>query len=153
MTNAMRSTSNSLAIATGILGILKSLDFQLHRRKLLSAGGTRQIIPGWITSSQRRALLQATVEVAPNLTVAQDGSGDVKTIKEAIEMIPKKSLDPFVIYVKKGTYEENIVLDKKMRNVHVYGDGMYDTIVSGSLNFLDGTPTYSTATFGEPFIT
>jgi pectinesterase len=30
----------------------------------------------------------------------------------------------------------------------IIGDGMNVTTVSGSLNFVDGTPTFSSATFG-----
>ena len=150
MTNSTQFTSNSLAIVTGILGILRDLHFQLHR-KLLSTSGTSQF-PEWVTTAQRRALLQAPGATEPNVTVAQDGSGQVKTINEAVAMIPKKSLSPFVIYVKKGVYEENVVLDKSKWNVHIYGDGMYDTIVSGSLNFIDGKTTFDTATFGESLL-
>jgi len=150
MMNSTQFTSNSLAIVTGILGIMQDLHLQLHR-KLLSTSGTGQF-PEWVAATQRRALLQAPGEIQPNVTVAQDGTGQVKTIKEAVEMIPKKSLYQFVIYVKKGVYEENVVLDKSKWNVHIYGDGMDQTIVSGSLNFIDGTPTFATATFGESFI-
>ena len=89
------------------------------------------------------------------MTVAKDGSGDCKTIEEAVGKIPKRSKTRFVIHVKAGKYLENIILDKSKWNVMIYGDGKDKSIVSGSLNFIDGTPTFTTATFaaaGKGFI-
>ncbi|KAL0319494.1 UNVERIFIED_CONTAM: Pectinesterase 3 [Sesamum angustifolium] len=101
-----------------------------------------------------RRLLQASTP-KPDVTVAKDGSGDVRTLKEAVARIPKKSKRRFVIYVKAGEYVENVVLDKSYWNVMIYGDGKTATVISGSKNFVDGTPTFSTATFavaGKGFI-
>lgn len=141
MKNSSEFISNSLAIVSGMQDVLKDLNFEMHR-KLLSWEG-----PEWIQEGQRRVLLQVGSDLIPNVTVAKDGSGQVKTINEAVLMIPKKSMERYVIRVKKGVYEENVVLDKSKWNVIIFGDGMYDTVVTGSLNFIDGTPTFSTATF------
>lgn len=147
MVNSMQFTSNSLAIAAGILGILEKLNFPIHRKLLATAA--IEHYPVWVTTAQRRALLQDSIQWTPNLTVAHDGTGQVKTIMEAINLVPKKNANPFVIRVKEGVYEENVVVDKSKWNVMMFGDGMNETIVEGSLNFIDGTPTFSTATFGE----
>ncbi|XP_010917368.1 pectinesterase 3 isoform X2 [Elaeis guineensis] len=145
MVDSMHFTSNSLAIVAGILGILEKLNFPIHR-KLLATTATVHY-PVWATTAQRRALLQDSRRWTPNVTVAQDGSGQVKTIKEAIELVPKKNADPFVIRIKEGVYKENVVVDKSKWNVMMFGDGMNKTVIDGSLNFIDGTPTFSTATF------
>ncbi|KAH7681227.1 Pectinesterase protein [Dioscorea alata] len=71
------------------------------------------------------------------------------TVGEAVAMVPKKSKDQFVIYVKAGEYVENVVVDKNKWNVFIYGDGIDKTVISGGRNFIDGTPTFSTATFGQ----
>jgi hypothetical protein len=42
-------------------------------------------------------------------------------------------------------------LEKSKWNVMMYGDGKDKTIVSGSLNFIDGTSTFATATFGMSY--
>jgi pectinesterase len=44
--------------------------------------------------------------------VAGDGSGDYKTIQAAIEAAPVNATRPFVILIKKGTYQEKIFIDK-----------------------------------------
>jgi len=88
-------------------------------------------------------------ETVPDAVVAKDGSGQYTTIGDALKLVKKKSLKRFVVYVKKGVYVENIDLDKNTWNVMIYGDGMTETIVSGGRNFMDGTPTFETATFGK----
>jgi len=50
--------------------------------------------------------------VYSDIIVAQDGSGDVKTITEAINKIPSDNFQRFVIYVKNGVYNEKIRIDK-----------------------------------------
>ena len=61
----------------------------------------------------------------------------------------KKCLKRFVAYVKKGVYVENIDLDKNTWNVMINGDGMTETVVSSSRNFINGTSTFETSTFGK----
>ncbi|KAJ6823646.1 pectinesterase 3-like [Iris pallida] len=143
MTNSTQLTSNSLAIAAGMLGILRDLGVPIHR-KLLSSPSSHAALPRWVSAWHRRALLVG--DAKPNVTVAKDGSGQFRTIGEAVQLVPKKNLHPFVIYVKEGEYEEKVVVEKSKWNVVFVGDGMYKTVVTGSLNFVDGTPTFSTAT-------
>uniref|UniRef100_A0A7N0RJU1 Pectinesterase n=1 Tax=Kalanchoe fedtschenkoi TaxID=63787 RepID=A0A7N0RJU1_KALFE len=134
--------SNSLAIVTKISKLVSTITNQ--NRKLLEASADE--FPKWMRPGVRR-LLQTDVNPKPNVTVAKDGSGNFTTLKEAVALIPKKGKTRFVIYVKAGKYVENIVLDKSRWNVMIYGDGKTKTIISGSLNFVDGTPTFATATF------
>ncbi|KAI3463189.1 hypothetical protein Pfo_019852 [Paulownia fortunei] len=150
MKNSTEFASNSLAIVSKLLGILGDFKIPIHRRLLGEAGSG---FPIWVAASDRRLLQES--EPKPDVTVAADGSGDVRTINEAVAKIPKKSQTRFVIYVKAGEYVENVVLEKSYWNVMIYGDGKSATIVSGSKNFVDGTPTFSTATFavaGKGFI-
>ncbi|GAB2268880.1 hypothetical protein Dimus_003823 [Dionaea muscipula] len=153
--NSTEFVSNSLAIVTKFSNWLAGF----KGRKLLGDGGSVARAggggewPEWVGAGERR-LLQ-TANPTPNIVVAQDGSGDYKTISAAINAVPAKSASRFVIYVKAGTYVENVLVGKNFWNVMMYGDGMAKTVVSGSLNFVDGTPTFSTATFavnGQRFI-
>ncbi|KAK6273759.1 hypothetical protein POUND7_010842 [Theobroma cacao] len=157
MRNSTEFSSNSLAIASNLMTILHHFQVSVHRRllKLDNHHGheSDSDFPGWVHSGERRLLQEENPR--PDLTVAQDGSGDFRTISEAVESIPKKNKSRFVIYIKEGVYLENVKIDKDCWNVMVYGDGMYKTIVSGSLNKVDGTPTFSSGTFiaaGRGFI-
>ncbi|XP_050383844.1 pectinesterase 3 [Argentina anserina] len=150
MQNATEYSSNGLAIVTKIIYTLAKLNDPGHRRLL----GSGPEFPSWVSPGYRR-LLQAQNVTAAHVTVAKDGTGDFKTIQEAVDVVPKKNLTRFVIYVKQGTYLENVIMDKNKWNVMMYGDGKDKTIVSGSLNFVDGTATFKTATFavaGKGFI-
>ncbi|XP_022980574.1 pectinesterase 3 [Cucurbita maxima] len=145
MANSTEFTSNSLAIVTKILGLLANFNIPIHR-KLMA-------FPEWVSPGDRRLLQENNVTA--HATVSKDGTEEYTTIKEAVAAVPKKSKERFIIYVKEGLYEENVILDKSKWNVMMYGDGRTRTIVSGRLNFIDGTPTYATATFavqGKGFI-
>ncbi|KAF9685364.1 hypothetical protein SADUNF_Sadunf03G0046900 [Salix dunnii] len=145
MENSTEFVSNSLAIVTKILGLLSDFNIPIHRRLLGFERTHYSGFPQWVSLGDRR-LLQAS-NPTPDVTVAGDGTGDVRTLLEAVRKIPTKSKTRFVIYVKAGEYKENVILDKSKWNVMLYGDGKDKTTVSGSLNFVDGTPTFSTATF------
>ncbi|XP_022973799.1 pectinesterase-like [Cucurbita maxima] len=110
--------------------------------------------PSWV--SDRRGLLEATgANIKANVVVAKDGSGKYKTITEALKEVPLKSNTTFVIYVKEGVYEEQVMVDKKMTYVMVIGDGPTKTKITGSKNVVDGTTTFKSATFaavGSNFI-
>lgn len=142
MQNSTEFASNSLAIGSKILGLLGKVNIPVHRRLLSDHSDSG--FPNWVGVGDRRLLQEANPK--PDATVAQDGSGDYSTIEAAVTAVPKKSPTRFVIYVKKGTYEENVILDKSKWNVMMYGDGKTVTVVSGSLNFVDGTATFATAT-------
>ncbi|KAG9451884.1 hypothetical protein H6P81_004788 [Aristolochia fimbriata] len=151
MEAAAELTSNILAMVTELSKIVAGLDLQslLHRRLLESESD----MPEWVSDTGRRLL--AASQLTPNVVVAQDGSGKFKTINEAVATVPLKSNDTFVIYVKAGVYKEQVVIDKYMWNVIMVGDGPEKTKVTGSLNYIDGTPTFKTATFaaiGEGFM-
>ncbi|XP_022715369.1 pectinesterase 3 [Durio zibethinus] len=152
MQNASEYASNSLAIVAKILGLLTDFNIPIHRR-LLGFQKAGSEFPAWVSPTERRLLQDS--KPTPNVIVAKDNSGDVFTINDAVKLVGKKNESRFVIYVKEGEYVENVILDKNKWNVMIYGDGKTKTIISGSLNFIDGTPTFATATFavaGKGFI-
>ncbi|GFP88305.1 putative pectinesterase/pectinesterase inhibitor 24 [Phtheirospermum japonicum] len=148
--NSNEYTSNSLAILSSFGESIDALGAIGRRRRLMSLDG-----PGWVTSKDRRLLQSPSSKIKADAVVAKDGSGKYKTIKAALAAVPEKSKKRFVIYVKKGVYYENVRVEKKLWNVMMVGDGKGATVVSGSLNVVDGTPTFQSATFavfGQGFI-
>ncbi|BAT89603.1 hypothetical protein LR48_Vigan08g045500 [Vigna angularis] len=149
--NSTEFTSNSLAIVTWLEKAASSVKL----RRLLSTLPHKDEEPKWLHSKDRKMLQADDLKKKANIVVAKDGSGNFKTIASALEDVPEKSDKRTVIYVKKGIYNENVRVEKTKWNVMIIGDGMNATIVSGSLNFVDGTPTFSSATFavfGKNFI-
>lgn len=137
-------TSNSLAIIDGISSALTSVRFPSLQRQMHGKD-----FPTWVSGEKRRLLSPSVVQMKPNATVAQDGSGQYKTIAEALAAVPKKSNTTYVIYVKEGIYKENVQVDRSMTNVMMIGDGATKTKITGNLNYVDGTPTFKTATLGN----
>lgn len=100
--------------------------------------------PTWVKPGDRK-LLQTTPRA--NIVVAQDGSGNVKTIKEAVATASRAGGSRYVIYIKAGTYNENI--EVKLKNIMFVGDGIGKTIITGSKSVGGGATTFRSATVGE----
>lgn len=86
-----------------------------------------------------------------DLIVAKDGSGNYKTINEAIVALARMGgnrPERAIIYVKSGVYHEKVDIGRDLKNVMLVGDGMDNTVVTASGNVQDGQTTFSSATFG-----
>ncbi len=73
-----------------------------------------------------------TLAIAPNIKkiVAQDGSGDFKTVQEAFNNVPDYYTGSWTIFVKKGTYKEKLLLNSKKVNVILEGEDSDETILT-----------------------
>lgn len=109
--------------------------------------------PTWVKPGDRK-LLQSTPKA--NIVVAKDGSGNYNTVNAAITAASKRSgTGRYVIYVKQGTYSENVAITSKMTNIMLVGDGIGKTIITGSKSVGGGTTTFKSATVavdGDGFI-
>ncbi|KAL6228184.1 hypothetical protein ACLB2K_002138 [Fragaria x ananassa] len=89
--------------------------------------------PSWMSRADRKLMAkQDNGRIMPNVIVAQDGSGQFRTINEALRAYPKGNQGRFVIYVKQGVYKETVIIDKTMVNIYMYGDGPRATVVTGN---------------------
>lgn len=64
------------------------------------------------------------------LVVARDGSGEFRTIQEAVEVCRAFMEYTKVIYVKKGTYKEKIIIPQSLKNVQIVGEDRDNTIIT-----------------------
>nr|QIR83173.1 pectin methylesterase 15 [Cunninghamia lanceolata] len=116
----------------------------------------KQGFPRWMSVGDRRLLqVPHVAALQVDATVAQDGTGQYNTITEAVMNAPSFSSQRYVIYVKAGVYQENVLLSKNKTNLMLIGDGRGHTIVASRRNVKDGSTTFSSATFaasGEGFI-
>ncbi|KAK1380287.1 Pectinesterase [Heracleum sosnowskyi] len=139
---ASEISSNALAMVSELSNMLSNLDIpgvDTKNRRLLAFDE----FPEWLDHPQRR-LLQANPK--PNAVVAQDGSGQFKTINDALKTAPQKSTAPFVIQIKAGIYKEYVDVPRHVDNVVFIGDGATKTKITGNKNFIDGINTYKTST-------
>lgn len=104
--------------------------------------------PTWVSPGDRRLLQSSSVRA--NLVVAQDGSGNYRTIKAALDAAARRSgSGRFVIHVKRGVYRENLEIGSKLRNIMLVGDGLRYTIITGSRSVGGGSTTFNSATVGK----
>jgi pectinesterase len=66
----------------------------------------------------------------PQLTVAQDGSGNFKTVQAAFDAVPKNNKKKITILIKKGVYKEKLYLDSTKRFVTLVGEDQFQTILT-----------------------
>ena len=78
-------------------------------------------------------LLAAQQQTWPSkLTVAQDGSGDYKTIQEAVNAMRDHSQVQVVIFIKKGIYREKLVIPSWKTKISLVGESRDSTIITNS---------------------
>lgn len=63
---------------------------------------------------QQERSIRESLKERCQVIVAQDGSGDFRTIQEAIDQVPQDNRERVVIHVKPGAYYEKLHIDKKM---------------------------------------
>jgi pectinesterase len=71
-----------------------------------------------------------TVNAAEKIVVAQDGSGDFKTVQEAINAAPDSAKKETIIFIKSGVYKEKLVLPKTKIKIHFLGQNLATTKVT-----------------------
>ncbi|MQM10570.1 hypothetical protein Taro_043467 [Colocasia esculenta] len=87
-----------------------------------------------------------------DMVVAKDGSGNYKTINEAVAAARshwKQRRDQrIIVHVKAGVYAENVEISRGVRNLMLIGEGIDKTVVTGSRSVAEGYSTFRSATFG-----
>lgn len=128
-----------------VTSLVQELLTQVHPNS--NQQGPNGQIPSWVKTKDRK-LLQAD-GVSVDAIVAQDGTGNFTNVTDAVLAAPDYSMRRYVIYIKRGTYRENVEIKKKKWNLMMIGDGMDATIISGNRSFVDGWTTFRSATFGK----
>lgn len=119
--------------------------FGSGKRELAETAG------GWSEPERTNVMDAAPWTRKPLVTVAQDGSGQFKTIMEGLAAMPTKNEDYVVMYIKEGVYNEKVEVGKNLNKLVVVGDGPTKTRVTGNLNVMMGQniSTFRTPTFGK----
>lgn len=64
------------------------------------------------------------------LVVARDGSGEFRTVGEAVEVCRAFMEYRKVIFVKKGTYKEKVIVPSWLTNIEIIGESRDNTIIT-----------------------
>src|SRR5687767_15173871 len=76
-------------------------------------------------------------EKKADLTVAADGSGQVKTVAEAVSRVPENNKKRFVIFIKPGVYKEQIRIPANKPYVSFIGESAETTKLTFNLSNKD----------------
>ena len=88
-----------------------------------------------VSGCVRHLRLQSRLVAETNLVVAADGSGQFKTVQEAMMAVPAgSSTNPVVIHIKPGTYNELIYVQREKRFFHLVGEDPEKTVLTYNLN-------------------
>lgn len=81
------------------------------------------------------------------IVVAQDGTGDYKTINEALKKLRGDLEEPVRIFIKDGRYDEKILVNNTLKNVTIEGESRKGTVIThgdyASLNNMGTSGSYT----------
>ncbi|WP_018479492.1 pectinesterase family protein [Pontibacter roseus] len=74
--------------------------------------------------------VQVQAQKTYDFVVAKDGSGDFKTVQEAINAVPDFRKNTTTIFIKNGVYKEKLVLPASKTMVRLVGEDVQKTILT-----------------------
>lgn len=75
-------------------------------------------------------ILTAGAQQKYDFVVAQDGSGNFKTVQEAINAVPDFRKNRTTIFIKNGTYKEKLILPTSKTAVTFFGEDVKKTVLT-----------------------
>ncbi|CAN1159070.1 Probable pectinesterase/pectinesterase inhibitor 59 [Linum perenne] len=142
--NLTELLSNTLAVNNGLL-TAEGDDEVAETEEEEEEEGAK--FPKWFGPHEGRLVQGA--RPGGNLVVAQDGSGNFKTVQAAIDFAKRRKYRTrFVIRIKSGVYKENIEVDYDNSYIWLIGDGIRKTTITGDRSVGSGYTTFSSATAG-----
>jgi pectinesterase len=76
------------------------------------------------------AVSSLVLNAQKKIVVAQDGSGNFRTVQGAFNSIPANNKKPVTVYVKNGTYKEKVHLDSGKAFVTLIGQDKFNTVLT-----------------------
>jgi pectinesterase len=76
------------------------------------------------------AVSSLVLNAQKKIVVAQDGSGNYRTVQGAFNSIPANNKKPVTVYVKNGTYKEKVHLDSGKAFVTLIGQDKFNTVLT-----------------------
>ena len=121
------------------------------KKRLLLPAAVALIVSGALIGSVARPAQAATDPVAGAYTVAQDGTGQFRTVQAAIDAVPAGSVARQVITVSPGIYREQIIVPADTVIVDNRNQGDYGAKGSATAVVLGKSFQASNLTFANDF--
>jgi len=71
-----------------------------------------------------------SADAQTKIVVAQNGSGNYRTVQEAFNRIPLNNKKPVTVYIRNGIYREKLHLDSSKNFVTIIGEDEFKTILT-----------------------
>lgn len=95
--------------------------------------------------------IEQDLEAIANVVVDINGSGDYTSVQQAFNAIANNSSETTIVFVKKGVYQEKVILNHKKTNVVLVGEDVDSTIITwddwGDKMLVNGDPAVGGHTF------
>ena len=88
------------------------------------------LLIGWLLFAPIGASAASKYDNPDTIVVARDGTGEFRTITDAIEVCRAFMDYHKVIYVKKGIYKEKIIIPQWVQNIEICGEDRDQTIIT-----------------------
>jgi pectinesterase len=75
-------------------------------------------------------MLLTACTTSKKLVVAQDGTGNFKTVQAAFDAVPRHNKKAFTIVIKNGVYKEKLYLDSTRNRITLVGEDRFKTILT-----------------------
>lgn len=100
--------------------------------KLKRRAGLVFMVISVLVSSFVKAADSLYIEIADtvDIIVAADGSGDFTTVQAAIDAVPDNNTKLKIIYIRKGTYKEKILVPSNKPHITMIGEHVDSTILT-----------------------
>jgi pectinesterase len=83
-----------------------------------------------------------------DLKVAQDGSGDFKTIQEAVNSTRDLGPRQIIIHIKKGIYHEKLIIPSWKTRISLIGESLDNTVITNN-DYSGKTPVHGKDEYGR----
>lgn len=80
-------------------------------------------------------------QTSKRIVVAADGSGDFKSVQQAVDHVPENNSRPIVIQIKPGVYQEQVRVSSGKRFVTFRGEDARKTVITHRLSALQAGNT------------
>jgi len=115
-----------------LIKILRSYNIYSEVRTFENSPHSFLLFDPWIDSTVTcmQQFLEKVFIPVKKITVAQDGSGNYRTVADAIHSISVKNKMPVTILVRKGVYKEKLFIDSLQTDITLIGEDSSNTILT-----------------------
>jgi rhamnogalacturonyl hydrolase YesR/pectin methylesterase-like acyl-CoA thioesterase len=108
----------------------RSGDYDYYIHETIRSNDPKAVGPFILASLEWERLPHPQTQWKRNIVVARDGSGDYRTLTEAMEGIRAFMDYKVTVFIKNGTYKEKVIVPSWIENVDFVGESVENTVIT-----------------------